>query len=684
MNNKSYKTNRRGKKNHRKYIKRKYNTRKLRGGVILLGNRGVGHSVRRSQNNFTATLKAFPSRAPKRLHRHSSRIKKSSPSTTTYLRNLTAVAKTIDPNDDLAGSLLIPFVDKFEHESISKTGGAAAGGLSPFYTGCQVQLKHYKSGGPMKPGDVGLVMAVEKDEILVDLAGVRWLYKPSELKEFKEFLPTFGFPSHAHPAAPSAADGMHQTVHLGPSHAHHAVHTPVHLGPSHAHHAVHPSPHPPVQVHPPPPPPPPLPPPWIAQFDPASGRVFYVNTQTKVSTWTPPSPSPPPPSPPPPYHSPSPPPSAEPDIVSETVKSDFTNPTEADAFVSKYALIKVGERAPCWWHKIDAYERRQLQAQCTANPFNPECVGRIEFGADRLAVTGNDRLEASMEAFSRALNAFTARTNHTTMQHATGNALTRILRHDLDTKAGRCPRASIPHRCKSPALTFCEIAAIYFFTQAEGPGSFSTYSMLRLNMQFAKVKDMTGRQYAEMLREKLVTFFFSAVSKCPKVSELRWVEGVSGHIHRFMTLPESVYKLYNDNMHQGNKVTFYCFQSFTLKLTVGSMANMMAFSSPSAEKPYLVILRISINENTTARYISHLSAIEQEEEVLALPCIPYIVEAKRAFAVADKSAAAVQRMYNIPGDVTRWQGFQGILVITLSQLPYAESMQHLALRPFNG
>ena len=145
--------------------------------------------------------------------------------------------------------------------------------------------------------------------------------------------------------------------------------------------------------------------------------------------------------------------------------------------------------------------------------------------------------------------------------------------------------------------------------------------MLRSSMCYETVKDLTGRQYVDRIYHTLMRPFYSAVYKCPRVREIRDLGLTrSTHLHRFLTVPKAIYDVYKRDAIRGSIVSFYCFQSFSLNLSRESIA---PFSVPTANKNHLILLRIIINEDTSARYISHYSAIESEDEVLALPCIPY-------------------------------------------------------------
>ena len=353
-------------------------------------------------------------------------------------------------------------------------------------------------------------------------------------------------------------------------------------------------------------------------------------------------------------------------------------------FLSKYGSRLVTVHGPCWWHRIDAFDRATLMNMCRAQPTNPACLGTIYASPGRLVAleTVSGDLSNSMDLFARAINKYSRITKIHMTNAATGPELTAIMITELTKKVASSERTAIPSnpRFVNPGthLSFCEFAAILFFTRDENqPKSFSTYSMLRSSMHYPAVKDMTGAQYVDLISQALVTFFFSALYKCPRVRDIRTVGLIphrSTHLHRFLPVPSAVYEHYNRSTSINSTVAFYCFQSFSLNLSDNSI---VPFSQASAVNTHLILLRILINDHTSARYISHYSAVEPEDEVLALPCIPYSISGKAAFANGTDFANFIRDHsgFNYSAIGGSFTGFRGYLIITLTEEQYENSMR---------
>ena len=353
-------------------------------------------------------------------------------------------------------------------------------------------------------------------------------------------------------------------------------------------------------------------------------------------------------------------------------------------FLSKYGSRLVTVHGPCWWHRIDAFDRATLLDMCRAHPTNPACLGTIYASPGRLIAveTVSGDLSKSMDLFARAVNNYSRISGKPMPDAATSPELTAIMTTELTKKVANNQRTTIPSNPRfvrpDTHLTFCEFAAILFFTRDESqPKSFSTYRMLRTSMHHPAVKDMTGAQYVELISQDLVTFFFSALYKCPRVRDMIAVGLIphgSTHLHRFLPVSSVVYTHYARTAALNSTVAFYCFQSFSLNLSPNSI---VPFSQPSAANTHLILLRILINDHTSARYISHYSAVEPEDEVLALPCIPYLISGKAAFTNGTDFATFIRNHSGfdygaIGGSFT---GFTGYLIITLTEEQYANSMR---------
>jgi len=353
-------------------------------------------------------------------------------------------------------------------------------------------------------------------------------------------------------------------------------------------------------------------------------------------------------------------------------------------FLNKYGSRLVTVHGPCWWHRIDAFDRATLLDMCRAHPTNPACLGTIYASPGKLVAveTVSGDLSKSMDLFARAVNNYSRISGKPMSDATTSPELTAIMTTELTKKVANNQRTTIPSNPRfvrpDTHLTFCEFAAILFFTRDESqPKSFSTYRMLRTSMHHPAVKDMTGAQYVELISQDLVTFFFSALYKCPRVRDMITVGLIphgSTHLHRFLPVSSVVYTHYARTAALNSTVAFYCFQSFSLNLSPNSI---VPFSQPSATNTHLILLRILINDQTSARYISHYSAVEPEDEVLALPCIPYLISGKAAFTNGADFATFIRNHSGfdygaIGGSFT---GFTGYLIITLTEEQYANSMR---------
>ena len=186
---------------------------------------------------------------------------------------------------------------------------------------------------------------------------------------------------------------------------------------------------------------------------------------------------------------------------------------------------------------------------------------------------------------------------------------------------------------------------------------------------------MTGQEYVGRISHGIVTVFFSALYKCPRVYEIfqrGLVPDGSQYLHRFITVPQAVFNTYAENV-VGSRMTFYCFQSFSLNL---SSANIQQFLNIHDDKTHVILLRIVINDRTTARYMSHLSEIETENEVLALPCVPYSVLSVDRLGSSAEFANYIRRQsgFDCGSHGVRIPPAGGYLIVTLEENNFMETM----------
>ena len=359
--------------------------------------------------------------------------------------------------------------------------------------------------------------------------------------------------------------------------------------------------------------------------------------------------------------------------------------------------------APYWWHSAVPILHRNIIQKCdnqtdteeSSDWFErldferlnrPECLGIISVGSsDKLNVnigTPTDTPRA-FEWFYDAVCSYSRLTGiphiMDTSRSIAYNTAYDIFQDALERKTvGGSIHTAIPGQ--NTELSFCQFLSIYFYT---GDSEYSIYSMLRNSMQFPTVGGGTGHSYVERISHNLITLLYSASYKCPQVRELHQRNLTNGatHLYRCMPIPENIYDMYCRDARVNNRVTFYCFQSFSLNLN-----SAIRFAKRTTiNTDHLAVLRIIVNDNTTARYIAPYAVTEEEEEVLALPCIPYIVTEIFRF---QNPRLFIEYISNSPSpihDLSDWftEYFTEYLVITLSEESY---MTHAAAphHPLNG
>jgi hypothetical protein len=237
----------------------------------------------------------------------------------------------------------------------------------------------------------------------------------------------------------------------------------------------------------------------------------------------------------------------------------------------------------------------------------------------------------------------------------------------------------VPAHFDSPdtRLTFCEYAAIFFFTRIS-ESQFSSYSLLNNTIDYRSVKDLSAAEYVQRIRHPFVMLFYFALYKCPRVRDIRRANltppGMR-HLHRFMPVTAEFFQTYRDLPLQ-SLVTFYCFQSFSFTL---AYQNIQPFTIPVPEedKFHVVLLRIEINDATSARLMSHFSELIAENEAVVTPCVPYTVVDVQEFQGTDQ--AGFRR------EIRNGSGFdyqhpfndqvRGFLVVTIREEKYRVSMR---------
>lgn len=371
----------------------------------------------------------------------------------------------------------------------------------------------------------------------------------------------------------------------------------------------------------------------------------------------------------------------------------------------------LGVHGPCWWHRINHYERLCFVRKCRAyrfprtsipgsSPaaasasasrppvaaltFPPECVGQVYIspGARFEYTNPPGELARAMGYFAAQYQSYCPLVHKTVPGGLTGVALTRIVSDALGNASRRLPPPTteqfrVPAHFDSPdtRLTFCEYAAIFFFTRDRN-SAFSSYLLLNNTMNYASVKDLAAFEYVQRIRHPFIMLFYFALYKCPRIRDIRRANltppGMR-HLHRFMVVDADFFQKYRGLPLQ-SLVTFYCFQSFSfiLGLNIGPFTNPV----PEDDKFHVILLRIEINDATSARLMSHFSDLIDENEAIVTPCVPYTVVSVQDFQGTDQDGFKHEILagsgfdYQHPFDAR----IRGFLVVTIREEKYRESM----------
>jgi hypothetical protein len=419
--------------------------------------------------------------------------------------------------------------------------------------------------------------------------------------------------------------------------------------------------------------------------------------------------------------------------------------------LTRHGRAVLGVHGPCWWHRINHYERLQFMRRCNpergaqlrrnavidflcslqskgpgsrphaeacmqaaddnqdlalrylehgiparaaaasasrpprvALTLPPECVGQVYVGRGASFEYTNPpgELERAMDYFAAQYQSYCQLADNAVPGGLTGTQLTRIIRDafdrasDLDTAT---EQFRVPAHFDSPdtRLTFCEYAAIFFFTRVSG-SQFSSYLLLNSTMNHSTVKDLAAAEYVQRIRHPFVMLFYFALYKCPRIRDIRQRAGLlpagMRHLHRFMPVTAEFFQTYRALPVQ-SLVTFYCFQSFSFTL---AYQNIQPFTEPDPRqnKFHVVLLRIEINDATSARLMSHFSELIAENEAVVTPCVPYTVVDVQEFQGTDQAGFKREIRngsgydYQFPFD----DQVRGFLVVTIREEKYRESM----------
>lgn len=413
--------------------------------------------------------------------------------------------------------------------------------------------------------------------------------------------------------------------------------------------------------------------------------------------------------------------------------------------LTRHGRAVLGLHGPCWWHRINHYERLlslrkcnpQRSAQLRRNavvdflcslpeargsrPFAeacmraaednqnlalryletgiparaaavsasrpprvaltlpPECVGEVYVGRGARFEYTNlpGELSRAMDYFAQQYQSYCPLVNKTVPGGLTGAALTPIVLKALGDASRRLPTTEqfrVPAHFDSPdtRLTFCEYAAILFFTR-DRTIPFSSYILLNSSMNYFAVRDITAAEYVQRIRHPFVMLFYFALYKCPRIRDIQQAGLLPvgmRHLHRFMVVNAGGFQTYQSQPLR-HLVTFYCFQSFSFTL---SYNNVDPFTNYDPNREYLILLRLEITDATSARLMSHFSELVDENEAIVMPCVPYTVVGVQEFQA---SAGFEQEVtagsgYTHPHEFSHQ--FRGFLVVTIREERYGESM----------
>ena len=315
----------------------------------------------------------------------------------------------------------------------------------------------------------------------------------------------------------------------------------------------------------------------------------------------------------------------------------------------------------------------------------PECVGQVYIspGARFEYTNPPGELARAMDYFAAQYQSYCPLVHTPVPVGLTGAELTRIVLKALGDASGRLPPPTteqfrVPAHFDSPAtrLTFCEYAAIFFFTRING-SQFSSYLLLNNTMNYSSVKDLAAAEYVQIIRHPFVMLFYFALYKCPRIRDIRQQAGLippgMRHLHRFMLVNAGVFQTYR-SLPVADLVTFYCFQSFSFTL---AYQNIVPFTNYDQDREYLILLRLEITDATSARLMSHFSEVIEENEAIVTPCVPYTVVDVQEFQASagfeQEITAGSGYTHPLPFDAL----IRGFLVVTIREEKYRESMTGL-------
>jgi len=327
----------------------------------------------------------------------------------------------------------------------------------------------------------------------------------------------------------------------------------------------------------------------------------------------------------------------------------------------------------------------------------PDCVGEVFIrrpnrgNPPQFMFSSNHATELvrTMTYFAQQYVEYQGLTGHALREVPDGVILSQIISQSLQRKSAlRIDQFRIPSLFDTleyphTRLTFCEYAAILFFSRDEmQPGAYSTYTMLNSTMNFIVTGRLTSADYVRRIRHPFIMLFYSALYKCPRVRDILRIGEISPgmrYLHRFMVVNQRTYDLYKDQPL--GLISFYCFQSFSFRL---ARDNIFPFTNPTGDKDCIILLRVEINANTSARLMSHYSDLETENEAIALPCVPYQILEKQEFNDQQQFKTEIFNGSGFNYTDNFHPGIREYLIVTVSEQRYGVAMQGRSNPLFGG
>jgi len=380
--------------------------------------------------------------------------------------------------------------------------------------------------------------------------------------------------------------------------------------------------------------------------------------------------------------------------------------------LARYGGDQLTVHAPCWWHRINHLERMLSQERCR-NEFPDARVQQA------IAIMGDKGYERDqIERFLRAANGniplafrylrktgiprgvvvppdpvlppdcvgevFIRRPNRGNPPQFmfSSNHATELVRTMTYFAQQYVEYQGLTGHALREVPDGVILSQIIFSRDEMQPGAYSTYTMLNSTMNFIVTGRLTSADYVRRIRHPFIMLFYSALYKCPRVRDILRIGEISPgmrYLHRFMVVNQRTYDLYKDQPL--GLISFYCFQSFSFRL---ARDNIFPFTNPTGDKDCIILLRVEINANTSARLMSHYSDLETENEAIALPCVPYQILEKQEFNDQQQFKTEIFNGSGFNYTDNFHPGIREYLIVTVSEQRYGVAMQGRSNPLFGG